>query len=98
MSEPKPRSGVLRYVETPETIWSLQPGEWTRMFTHGKPREEGPTHVMLACPWCGTQASSSKHQHEFHQDATFTATPSFVCPQPGCGWHVFIKRSAWEAL
>lgn len=94
----KPRSGTLRRVDSPEHRSGLQPGEWQEMFTHGKPREDGPTHVMLACPWCGQIASSSQHQHEFHDDGTFTATPSFGCPHAGCGWHVFIKRSAWEAL
>jgi len=85
-------AGVLTRRVT-DNIFALHPGEWTPMGTVG---QEGHTHVALCCPWCGNIATSSHHQHTFHEDGTFTATPSFVCPHDGCGWHVFITRSAWS--
>jgi hypothetical protein len=76
------------------------PGEWVRLAD--KPNmdagfvERFP--VVLCCPKCGKQCSVSSRVHEvtFHDDGTFTAMPSFVCPHAPCTWHVFIRKSAYS--
>lgn len=50
--------------------------------------------IIICCPSCGKLSSvyTKIHQVEFHEDGTFSALPSFVCPHSPCTWHVFIKH------
>jgi hypothetical protein len=75
------------------------PGEW--LSVADKPNADAGFvklfPIILCCPQCGKQCSVSTRNHEvvFHDDGTFTAHPSFVCPHPPCTWHVFIRKSQY---
>lgn len=47
--------------------------------------------LVIACPDCGKHSSVIKHSIA----ADGTSEPSYVCPHPPCGWHVFVRLDGW---
>lgn len=77
------------------------PGEWKKLLDAPGVDQDFANRwpIVLKCPQCGNDVSVSNENHTvtFHEDGTFTATPSFGCPHSPCTWHVFINRSEAKA-
>jgi hypothetical protein len=77
----------------PETVEFEYRGKKHKMVLRRLAPENKPYAYMLPCPKCGlgTRLVFDSHQVEV-RDGLITVSPSLVCPQEGCGWHVWLKN------
>jgi hypothetical protein len=72
---------------------------WEMMFSDSNPPVprllEGAEDWYFSPP-CGHLCLLTNHEIVRHEDTTVSASPSIVCPHPGCPTHGFLDHSQWR--